>query len=70
MFIYDFLQYLLIRRAEGIVRNLARRNPPDIVMLQLLRNAFGNGGIEQRQMHGNVGIFVDNIHKYIADGQR
>ena len=39
-------------------------------MLQLLRNAIGNGGIEQCQMYGNVGIFVDNIHKHIADGQR
>ena len=34
-------------------------------MLQLLRNAFGNGGIEQRQMHGNVGIFVDTVKSNI-----
>ena len=36
-------------------------------MLQLLRNAIGNGGVEQCQMYGDVGIFVDNIHKQIAD---
>ena len=36
-------------------------------MLQLLQNAIGNGGIEQRQMHSDVRIFVDNIHKHIAD---
>ena len=39
-------------------------------MFQLLWNAIGNGGVEQRQMHRNIGIFVDNIHKHIADGQR
>lgn len=39
-------------------------------MLQLLRNAFGNGGVEQCQMPGDVGIFVNDIHKHIVDGQR
>ena len=39
-------------------------------MLQLLRNAFGNGGVEQRQMHRDIGIFVDNINEHIANGQR
>ena len=38
-------------------------------MLQLLRNTVGNGGVEQCQMHGDVGICVDNIHKHIADGE-
>ena len=63
----NLCKYLLIRRTEGIVRNFTRRDPPDVVMLQLLRNAFGNGGIEQCQMHSDVWIFVDNIHKHIAD---
>ena len=34
-------------------------------MLQLLRNAIGNSGVEQRQMHGNVGIFVDTVKSNI-----
>ena len=39
-------------------------------MLQLLRNALGDRCIEQRQVHGDVGIFVNDIHKHIANRKR
>jgi len=63
------LQYFLIRRAELIVRYFARHNPFDIVMFQFLWFSFGDGGVEQREMYRQVGIFVDNIHKHITDEQ-
>ena len=36
MYLNNFLQYFLIRRTELVVWYLARRDPPDIVVLQLL----------------------------------
>ena len=37
------------------------------VLLQFLWFAIGNGGIEQRQMYRQVGIFVYDVHKHITN---
>ena len=39
-------------------------------MLQFLRLSLGDGGVEQCQMHRQIGIFVYDIHKRITNGQR
>jgi len=40
------------------------------LLLQLLRFTLGNGGVEQRQMHRKIRIFVDDIHEYVTNGLR
>ena len=69
MYRYPF-QYFLISRAELIVRDLARRDPLDIVVFQLLRFALCYCSVEQRQMHRQIRILMDHIHKDITNSQR
>lgn len=64
------LQEFFICRAELVIRNLARHDPFDVVVLQLLWSTIGNGSIEQCQMYRQVRIFVDYVHKNISNRQR
>ena len=47
--------------------DLCGGDPLNVVMLQFLRDALCDGYIEQSQMHREIGIFVDNVHKDVAD---
>ena len=63
----DYSVNVSICRAEVIVRYLAWRDPPDIVVFQLLRFALCDGGVEQGQMHRKIGICMNDVHKHMTD---
>ena len=39
-------------------------------MLNFLKFALGNRGVKQSQMHRQVGILVNDIHKHITDRKK
>ena len=39
--------------------------PPDVIVLQFLQYTVGNMGVEQDKPHGQIRVFVDNIHIHI-----
>ena len=61
LFLTDFCKNPLVRRTKPIIWNFIGRDPLDVVVFKLLRFALGNGCIEQRQMHRQIGIFVNYI---------
>ena len=67
--IANLCKYFFVCWAEVIIWYFTRRYPSDIVMFQLLRFSIGNGGVEQRQMYRQVGIFVDDVHKHVTNRQ-
>ena len=67
---HDLVQNFHIRRAELVLRNFFGRDPFNVVVLQLLRNSFGNCRVKQGQLHRHIRVFVDDRHKHLSDRER
>ena len=62
-----FLEYVFIRRAEGIVFYLLRRYPFESAMFEQLRRALGYFRIEHDEMDIYIGILMVDIAEFVAD---
>ena len=61
-------QYLLIRGAEFVLAYLRRGYPAYVVVLQLLRRAFGYPGVEEGEVDREVGVTMRDLGEHAADG--
>lgn len=57
----NFPKHIHVRRTKVIKRDLFRRNPFQILVLQKLRRSLCNSGIINRQSNGNVRIFMNHL---------
>ena len=62
-----FLEYVFIRRAEGIVFYLLRRYPFESAMFEQLRRALGYFRIEHDEVDIYIGILMVDIAEFVAD---
>ena len=62
-----FLEYVFIRRAEGIVFYLLRRYPFESAMFEQLRRALGYFRIEHDEMDIYIGILMVDVAEFVAD---
>ena len=65
-----FLEYVFIRRAEGIVFYLLRRYPFESAMFEQLRCALGYFRIEHDEVDIYIGILMVDIAEFVADLHR
>lgn len=65
-----FLEYVFIRRAEGIVFYLLRRYPFESAMFEQLRRALGYFRVEHDKMDIYIGILMVDIAEFVADLHR
>ena len=63
----QFFQYFVIGRTEIVIGYFLCCNPTYVVVFQFLRLTFGNGTVEQCQMHCNVRVIMHNFHEHVAD---
>ena len=61
-----FLEYVFIRRAEGIVFYLLRRYPFESAMFEQLRRALGYFCVEHDEMDIYIGILMVGIAEFVA----
>ena len=62
-----FLEYVFIRRAEGIVFYLLRRYPFEPAMFEQLRRALGYFRVEHDEVDIYIGILMVDIAEFVAD---
>ena len=62
-----FLEYVFIRRAEGIVFYLLRRYPFESAMFEQLRRALSYFRVEHDEVDIYIGILMVNIAEFVAD---
>ena len=65
-----FLEYVFIRRAEGIVFYPLRRYPFESAMFEQLRRALGYFRVEHDEMDIYIGILMVDIAEFVADLHR
>lgn len=65
-----FLEYVFIRRTEGIVFYLLRRYPFESAMFEQLRRALGYFRIEHDEVDIYIRILMVDIAEFVADLHR
>lgn len=71
--VFESHQYLHVHRTKLILIYLIYRNPPDVVVLQLLRYPFLDGDMGQSQTGSQIWVFIGHFYASLThiqgDGQ-